>query len=285
MNCEILIQNGEKVYAPAVQEGIEWTTERKGSPGKLTFKVVMDDVLDIQEGNAVQFNVDGNHVFYGYVFKKSFDKDRIMSVTCYDQLRYFKNKDTYVYVGKTASQLLQMVCDDFNLKIGEVEKTGYVIAKKAEQNKTLFDIVQNALDSTLMNARKLYVLYDDFGRICLKNIASMKIPLLIDEETGQNFDYTSSIDSETYNRIKLTRDNEKTGKRDVYMVQDGEHINQWGVLQYYDTIKDGENGAAKAEALLQLYNTKTRNLSIKGAFGDIRIRAGTSPLIRLDSEN
>lgn len=282
MNCEILIQNGEKVYAPAVQEGIEWTTERKGSPGKLTFKAVMDDVLDIQEGNAVQFNVDGNHVFYGYVFKKSFDKDRIMSVTCYDQLRYFKNKDTYVYVGKTASQLLQMVCDDFNLKTGEVEETGYVIAKKAEQNKTLFDIVQNALDSTLMNARKLYVLYDDFGRICLKNIASMKIPLLIDEETGQNFDYTSSIDSETYNRIKLTRDNEKTGKRDVYMVQDGEHINQWGVLQYYDTIKDGENGAAKAEALLQLYNTKTRNLSIKGAFGDIRIRAGTSPLIRLD---
>lgn len=282
MNCEIYIQNGTKVYAPAVQDGIEWTTERKGSPGKLTFKVLMDDKLDIQEGNAVQFNVDGQRVFYGYIFRRSFDKERIMSVTCYDQLRYFKNKDTYVYTGKTASQVLQMVCDDFFLKTGEVEDTGFVIAKKNEQNKTLFDIVQNALDDTLLNVRQLYVLYDDYGRITLKNIASMKVPLLIDEETGQNFDYTSSIDSQTYNQIKLTRDNKDTAKRDVYMVRDNPHIDQWGVLQYYETLQEGENGQAKAEALLKLYNTKTRNLSIKGAFGDVRIRAGTAPLICLN---
>lgn len=282
MNCEIFIQNGTKVYAPAVQEGIEWTTERKGSPGKLTFKALMDDILDIQEGNAVQFNVDGQKVFYGYIFRRSFDKEHIMSITCYDQLRYFKNKDTYVYTGMTASQVLQMVCDDFYLKTGEVEDTGFIIAKKNEQNKTLFDIVQNALDSTLLNVRQLYVLYDDYGRITLKNIESMKVPLLIDEETGQNFDYTSSIDSQTYNQIKLTRDNEETAKRDVYMAKDSEHINQWGVLQYYETLQEGENGQAKAEALLQLYNVKSRNLSIKDAFGDLRIRAGTAPLIRLD---
>lgn len=282
MNCEIFIQNGTKICAPAVQEGIEWTTERKGSPGKLTFKVLMDDALDIQEGNEVQFNVDGKHVFYGYIFRRSFDKEHIMNITCYDQLRYFKNKDTYVYTGMTASQVLQMVCDDFLLKTGDVEDTGFVIAKKNEQNKTLFDIVQNALDDTLLNARKLYVLYDDYGRIALKNIASMKVPLLIDEETGQNFDYTSSIDSQTYNQIKLTRENKDTAKRDVYITKDTEHINEWGVLQYYETLQEGENGQAKAEALLNLYNTKTRNLSIKEAFGDIRIRAGTAPLIRFD---
>lgn len=33
-NCELLIQNGNKVYAPIVEEGIEWETERKGSPRK-----------------------------------------------------------------------------------------------------------------------------------------------------------------------------------------------------------------------------------------------------------
>ena len=39
-------------------------------------------------------------------------------------------------------------------------------------------------------------------------------------------------------------------------------------------MKEGENGQAKADALLSLYNAKTRNLSIKNAFGDIRVRAG-----------
>lgn len=34
-NCELLIQNGNTVYKPIVEEGIEWETERKGSPRKI----------------------------------------------------------------------------------------------------------------------------------------------------------------------------------------------------------------------------------------------------------
>ena len=45
VNVELLIQHGNKVFSPAVQEGITWLTERKGQPGKLSFKVVKDDVL------------------------------------------------------------------------------------------------------------------------------------------------------------------------------------------------------------------------------------------------
>ena len=35
MAAELLIQNGNKVFIPVVQEDIQWTTERKGNPGKL----------------------------------------------------------------------------------------------------------------------------------------------------------------------------------------------------------------------------------------------------------
>ena len=281
MNCELYIQNNGLVYEPVTKEGIEWSTERKGSPGKLTFKLFQDARLNIQEGNAVQFKVDGQNVFYGYIFKKTFDKEGIVSITCYDQLRYFKNKDNYVYKHLTAGQLLQKICDDFLLHTGVIEDTEYVIEKKSQLDKTLFDIVQSALDDTLMNIRKLFVLYDDFGRISLQNIGSMKLPILIDEETGQNFDYTSSIDAQTYNQIKLTYENKDTGKRDVYMVKDSEHINEWGILQYHESLQDGGGGVSKAEALLQLYNRKTRNLAIKDALGDVRVRAGTSPVIQL----
>ena len=167
-----------------------------------------------------------------------------------------------------------MICADFNLQTGNIEDTGYKIESRIEDGETLFDIVQNALDLTLTNAKQMYVLYDDFGKLALRNISGMAYNLLIDDTSAEDYSYTCSIDSNTYNQVKLVYDNEETGKRDVYMTKHSENINKWGVLQYYDTLKEGENGAAKAEALLSLYNKETRNLSISNAFGDMNIRAG-----------
>jgi hypothetical protein len=279
---ELLIQNGSAVYQPVVEDAIQWDTERKGQPGKLTFSVIKDSLINFQEGNAVSFKADGQKVFYGFVFKKERDKGNTIQVTAYDQLRYFKNKDTYVYSNKSVDELIQMIAEDFNLKIGSLEQTGFKIASRVEDNKSLFDIVQNALDLTLQSKKKLYVLYDDFGRLTLKNIESMKLNLLIDNETAQNFSYTSTIDGETYNKIKLSFENEKTGKRDIYISQDSTNINAWGVLQYFETIDEKVNGKAKADALLSLYNRKTRNLTISDAFGDVRVRAGCSIPVKLN---
>ena len=69
MAIELLIGNetGTRAYLPAVEEGIEWTTERKGVPGKLTFKVLRDDNLDFAEGSAVRLKQDGDAIFFGFV--------------------------------------------------------------------------------------------------------------------------------------------------------------------------------------------------------------------------
>lgn len=278
---ELLIQNGDKVYSPIVQEGISWSTERQGSAGQLSFKVVKDDIISFQEGDPVRLKVDGSEVFYGFVFKKKRSKDHIIDVTAYDQIRYLKNKDTYVYENKTAGELIQMIAKDFNMQTGFIEDTGFKIPSRVEENTSLIDMIQNALDLTLENQKYLYVMYDDFGKITLKGLDNMRLNVLIDEETGENFDYTSSIDEKTYNRIKLTYDNEKVGKREVYIAQDSNNMNRWGILQYFDTLKEGENGKAKADALLSLYNAKTRNLTIKDAFGDIRVRAGSMVVVML----
>ncbi len=275
VDVELLIQHGNEVFIPVVEEGITWSTERKGCPGELQFKVVKDDILNFQEGDAVRMKVNDVEVFYGFIFKKKRDKTHLISVTAYDQLRYLKNKDTYVYENKTAGELIQMIATDFNLNTGSIEDTGFKIASRVEENTSLFDIIQNALDLTLQNQNKMFVMYDDFGKITLKSLNNMRLNILIDEETGENFDYTSSIDGDTYNKIKLTYDNESTGTREVYVAQHGKNINQWGVLQYFDTLNEGENGQAKADALLSLYNKKTRNLSISNAFGDVSVRAGS----------
>ncbi len=291
MKTELFIagESGNEIYIPAVEDGIEWSTERWGVPGRLTFKVLADDILNFSEGSAVQLRVDGAKVFFGFVFTQKRDKENRISVTAYDQLRYLKNKDTYVYENQTASELIKMIAADFALNAGEIADTGYVIADRSEMDTSLFDIIQNALDITLVNTRQMYVLYDDFGSLTVKNIADMYVKnengtyLMIDEGTGENFEYTSSIDNSTYNKIKLYKEDAESGKRQIYgIIQDSANINKWGVLQYCDTVSEGENGEAKAEALLSLYDKKTRNLRIPNAFGDVRVRAGSMLVVNLD---
>lgn len=278
---KILIQNDKTVYEPTVKDEIKLETNRKGQPGKLTFSVIPDKTINFQEGNAIRFSVDSQNVFYGFVFKKERDKDNIIKVTAYDQLRYLKNKDTYIYKNKTVSELIKMIAKDFRLKTGTIENTSFKIASRIEDNKTLFDIIQTALDLTLQNTKKLYVLYDDFGKITLRNIESMKLNLIIDEATAENYSYSSSIDGETYNKIKLCFENDKTKKREIYIAQDSENMNKWGILQYYEKIDNNTNGKAKADALLKLHNSKTRNLSITNAFGDVKVHAGCSVPVNL----
>ncbi len=290
MNYELVTSDtsgNTRAFIPDVEEGLQWVTERRGVPGKLTFSVLGDKNLALEEGAAVRLSIDGKPVFFGFIFSKKFDKNGIVSVTAYDQLRYLNNKDTYVYENKTASQLIKMLAEDFSLKVGTIEDTKFIIASAVEDNSSLFDMINNALDITLQNTGEMFVLFDDFGKLTLRNVSSMYVGgtegyLLIDDSGAEDFDFTSSIDSSTYNKIKLTFDNENSGKRDVYIAQDSANINAWGVLQYYDTLSEGENGKAKADALLKLYDQKTRGLKITKAFGDVRVRAGSLIAVKLD---
>lgn len=278
---ELLIKNGETIYKPVVEDGITWETERYGSPGKLTFSVVNDSnsptstiPLNIQEGNLVTLSVDGVNVFYGFIFTKSRDRDQIITVTVYDQLRYLKNKDTYNYTDWTTADLIRKIAADFFLKCGNLVDTGYAISA-VHDGDTLFDMILYNMQETTRLTGKGFVFFDDFGKLTLKNMESMKLDYLLTEKTAENFKYTSSIDGETYNKIKLVYDNEDTNLKDVYITQDSNSIQNWGVLQYFEKINKQDSGILKAEALLSMYNSKRRTLTISKAFGDVRVRGGS----------
>lgn len=281
-DVKILIQHGSNIMYPVVTEGTKLTWERKGTPGKLTFTLVKDANISYQEGDPVKMLVDDEPVFYGFVFKKTRNKDGTISNTVYDQLRYLKNKDTFTDEGLSASDLIKRLAEDFNLNLGTVEDTGYTFETIVQENKTLFDMIQDALNETLLITGNLFVLYDDVGKLTLKNVNSMKVPVLMEESTAEDFNYESGIDSQTFNKIKLAYENEETGKREIYIAQDGEKINQWGVLQYFETVKTEIGASEKAQSLLKLYDRKTRRLTIKNAFGDMRVKAGVGIPISLN---
>lgn len=283
MSYELLIQHSGAIMLPAVVEGVTVEWERKGQPGKLTFEVVKTDGLSFEEGDPCRFSVDGTPIFYGFVFEKSRKggDPGIIQCTVYDQLYYLKNKDTYVYTNKTAADVVRMIAEDFRLNVGELDDTGYTIADRVEDDQTLFDVIQNALDLTLKATGEMYVLYDAVGKLTLRNVGSMKLGMLIDEDTAGDYDYKSSIAAQTYNKVKLSYENTDTGEREIETVQDGANINQWGVLQYYEKLNGTVNARAMADSLLSLYNSKTRTLRLEDVLGDIRVRPGTLLVVML----
>ena len=142
---------------------------RRSTAGKLQCKVLKDDKLDFHEGDAISFQVNGTPYFYGYVFQKSRMGDGIINIIAYDQLRYLKNKDTMIF-GGTATELLQLIGRNFSLKLGSgVENTGFSAQTRIFDNKTLFDMLEEILDDTLIATGKNFVLYDDFGFLFFQN--------------------------------------------------------------------------------------------------------------------
>lgn len=284
MNIQ-LVTGDDNLQIPVVIGDIKWDLERKGSPGKLTFTVLSDDILVLNEGDPVSLIVDDKPLFYGFVFTKKRSKDKQIEVTAYDQLRYLKNSDAVNYQNKTATQVIQMLAADFDLECGEISDTGYVIPAYGESNVTLFDAILDALDETLQATGELYVLYDDYGAITLKKIGELQSDLLLDSQTAEDYDYESSIDTDTYSKVKLVYEDKESGMRQVFTAEDQSAMNDWGVLQYFDTVTSIEGASEKAATLLNFYKRVTRKLSFSKVFGDTSIRAGSTIGVYLELDD
>ena len=283
---KLTIQSGGNLFEPPIEEGVKIEWERTSSPGKLTFTTVKigsgkDTDMSFNEGDAVCFYYDDKPIFMGYVFTKKRDREHRIEVTCYDQIRYLKNKYSYVFEKKTATQIIKALCADFNLKTGSMDNTAYVIPAIAEENSAAIDIAMSVLEETLLNTGNMYVLYDNFGNLEIKNCANMVSTTLIMQDTAENFDYSSSIDDETYNSVVLYY-KEDNNKIQVYTASNASKISQWGTLRYFEETKNKTAAQNKANALLKLYCRKTRELKVTGAFGDVSVRGGTLIPVQLD---
>lgn len=278
----VVVNNGKKKFKVPVKDGMKLVWERVGTPGKLTFEAFQGKKFKITEGNEVLLIVDGKKMFYGFVFSRKMKKDGFVSYTVYDQLRYLKNKDTISYKRKRADEVVALLAAKFGMQCGKLENTGIRITR-LEEDTELFDIIQNALDETLMLKGIPYVLYDEVGKLRLSRVGSLKVDdCLVDEDTGEDFSYTASIDNNVYNQIVLAYKNNEKGTRDLYVVRDRNKINKWGVLQYTEEIDSPDVGKLKANALLKLYGKKQRTLSISGVIGNKSVRAGSLVPVFLD---
>ena len=285
MRIQLLLdnKNGNVFDISELVSGVTWKTKRKNKPSSLDFEILKDKQITINNGDVVSFKVNNNKVFYGYVFDNGGNKELEIKITAYDQLRYLLFNDTYIFKNKKASQIISQIAKDVGLRIGTIENTGYVIPQLLEDDKKLLDIIYSALEKTLMSNKTTYTLYDDFGYLNLRNINNMKQPVVISDDSNLgDYDWKNSIDSDTFNRVKIVRDNKETKGRDVYISQDSSNIVKWGRLQYYKKVDEKMNKAQiqqMVNATLKLKNRETKTLKLKNVIStdivaDLKLRAG-----------
>lgn len=289
MTIELLVQDTETGRINEISELVDtitWSTYMVDQPGKLTFNFIDAEAkLPVTEGSRVSFKVNGEGVFFGIVFKLDLTEAETIAVTAYDQLRYLKNKDTYVVSSTTASQLFAKICADFKLKYKILDASSYVLPSSVEDNKALMEMLQKSINLTLINKGEWYTIRDNFGTLEFSTLNRLKTTVVIgDASSLETYSFSSSIDDDTFNLVKLIKENKDTGKREVYIVKDSSTIAKWGTLQYFEKMDEDANAAQiqeRAEMMLKLKNRKTKTLKLNNVLGDLRVFAGSGVVLSI----
>lgn len=289
MTVELIIaekRTGKIWNASNAATNITYETNRTGSPGTLKFTVLKSGTLSFVEGDIVRFSVDGQLIFYGWVFTKSKDRWGEIDVTCYDRMRYLKANASYSFYGQTAGDIIKQIAEDFQLETADIADTGFAIPSLIETDQSCLDIIQGVVEQTLLNTGKLYVFYDNGDGLCLTAAEDMKSNIMIgDKSLVLDYTYKTDIDEQTYNSVKIAMANEETGKADVYVARDTDNIARWGLLQLYQKVDNDSNSAqlkAQAEATLSYYNRRLRTLKVS-SLGVLGLRAGQMILMQIEN--
>lgn len=288
MTYQMLIQNGQQVFdVTRLLEGeVSLENSVNGSAGKICFRIMRDGVVSFKEGCKVLFYVDKKIRFIGWIMRKSRTSDQIISVTAYDQLFYLvKNKDTYLYQNKKASELLIMIAKDYGLQTGQITDTGWVIPYRIEEGKTLMDMIYTALEITKEHTGNSFYLLNLEGKLCIRSKKELELPIYI-RPNGQikDFFYTTDISQHTYNTVRLFQAGRLEAERLAFEAKNDSKIKEWGRLQYYEHVDHRLTQGqlkAMADTILSQQCRVEKTLQVEVLNPPEQIQAGNSIILEI----
>lgn len=282
MKLELYLQNSNtgKIYdISQVAEQVQISQTLDGDAGKLTCILQKDpnNQLQIANGSIISFIVNGTGFFFGYVFKIGTDADQNYKITCYDQMRYLKNSDVYTTANMTSSQIFEKICQDYSLNYTVKVPSYYIPQPYVHDGKTLYTIIKRGIDLADIAENAQYFIADRFGTLTWSEYSYEKTNIQLGGGSLMtSYQYEKSIDDDTYNQVKMYRDNQDTGKRDIWIVRDGDNIIKWGMLQFLKKADDDANAGQireTAENYLKVKNRETETLKLE-AEGILELTVG-----------
>ena len=283
MEVKLLIQHGSNIYdvTPILEGDVEWFASIRGKAGRLKFKVVRDGIVNFVEGDKVTLYVNGMSRFSGFVMTKERTSEQIISVTAYDQMFYLtRNKATYVFVNKSAKEVVQTIGADYGLQVGYISDSGWKMPQRIEEGETLVDIILSALEICGEATGKEYFLYDQAGALVVKEKSEMVADAVLRCDGGiSDYTYKTDISSDTYTAVQLYHAGRKETERKAYLAEKADKVQQWGRLQYYKRVAYTLNEAQLKEMAENILKEKSRvvkRLTIENINGEMLLLAGNS---------
>ena len=288
MNIQLIVQDsqtGEKKDISELVQEVVWTTTLEGTAGQLSFTLIPSN-CDFPSGSVVWFSVPNKaNIFRGYIFTTSITKTRALNVLAYDQLRYLKNVDTYVFKNMATHQIFEKICKDLQLKYEIAAQVDYICAPVTRDNRALSEMIQLAIDETFTKTGEYLFMRDNFGTLVLDNLMNHRLNYLLDKYIlTLDFSYSRSIDENVANRIKLVRAGKDGSETQISFSQDTNNVARWGVLQHYEVISSEGNQKElddRAQKLLELKNKPVEKLSFSTE-GKLDVFAGCGLYINVD---
>jgi hypothetical protein len=293
LDIQVIIQNsntGLVFDISTLCSSIQYETFLKSQPGKCTMLIQKDpnEILQISNGSKINITVDGVGIFFGYVFTLGTDATETYKLLAYDSLRYLKSEEVYVTRDMSSSEIFSMVCTEASLPFKVSQSTSYVCPTYLHDKKSRYTIIEWANQLSLINENLYCFIRDDFGVINYTELQQEKTDIVIgDASLLTDYQYEISIDDDTYNEVKVVRENESTGKRDVWIVEDSGNKKRWGNLRLLVEAPKELNEAQIVELAnntLKLKNRETKTMKLN-AIGDKRIKVGSGFILKLEKLN
>lgn len=292
-NIRIITDN--VYYKPVVIDNIKWTTVRVGSPAKLEFEVLKDDNLKYKEGSKVIAEYNGKCFFRGTLISYKYTKKGIISMSAYDPLFYLlRSKDTYNFKNKSADEIIKGIACDYQIPFGRIDVTGYRFETILFDNKTLLDMMVEAIETTAWKSGKennFCLYYDPDTGLTLRSYGGLLTDFYIDESRYSDYSFESSIEKNSYNKVKVFWDEPQAGeaKKKIQrfeVAEDKNNQKEWGgILQLTIKSASREEAMNVKDSILKLHNLPSKSFSLKNVQGSVDVRAGMFVMFKsLDSE-
>lgn len=282
MQVDLLIYDGKNWLRPQVLSGLR-LQRAANAAAVLDFVVVKNGMLNFLEGAPVRLRLDGQTVFVGRVFSKRRRQPELIQVRAYDQLRYLQNRDCCMLRDFTPGDLLRRICSENNMQLGKVADCGLRLGAHSFDNRRYLDMLAEVLAEVWQARGRRYFVYDDCGAVCLQSCWDMRVNILLAADCIGGYEYVTSIDEKTYNRVKVIYEDKRKGLRKEFVAEDGGKIADWGVLQLVSKNADAKQQTySRARELLQLYRQRRESLLVLQAPGNIMVRGGSMVGVRLN---
>lgn len=109
-----------------------------------------------------------NNKFTGKIVKRKYDSSLgVLNLACFDDGLYLKkNTGFYSFSNAKPEDIARTVCNDFNIKIGKIARTGVRVSRTFLGN-NLYDIIMRSYTKASEVTGKKYFLRFDNGELCI----------------------------------------------------------------------------------------------------------------------